>query len=227
MPPARRRYIVHCIMRYELEPYNRDVRDEKWLADLGRVAKDLGKDRLTIDEYNERGRFHSTTLTPRFGSWFAATDKAGPRRTQNLNIPNEELFANLVELWTSLGQQPRYEAGCFSIFLGHLRKTLWDVAQGSRSLRRKTGDRRDVSGFVRLWYFLLVARFARVIALDSPLHVTQRGNARQFILTADAERLVYLDLLRLSVVQRRRSLRNGAARHIAGYATLGAVLDNR
>jgi hypothetical protein len=91
----------------------------------------------------------------------------------------------------------------------------------------KTGERRDVSGYVRLWYFLLVARFARVIALDSPLHVTQRGNARQFILTADAERLVYLDLLRLSVVQRRRSLRNGAARHIAGYATLRAVLDNR
>jgi hypothetical protein len=31
----------------------------------------------------------------------------------------------------------------------------------------------------------------------------------------------------LSVVQRRCSLRNGAARHIAGYATWGAILDNR
>jgi hypothetical protein len=30
-----------------------------------------------------------------------------------------------------------------------------------------------------------------------------------------------------SVVQRRCSLRNGAARHTAGYATLGAVLDSR
>jgi REP element-mobilizing transposase RayT len=49
---------------------------------------------------------------------------------------------------------------------------------------------------VRLWYFLLVARFARVIALDTPHHVTQRGNARQFILATDAERLVDLDLLR-------------------------------
>jgi hypothetical protein len=35
----------------------------------------------------------------------------------------------------------------------------------------KTGERRDVSGYVRLWYFLLVARFARVIALDTPHHV--------------------------------------------------------
>jgi putative transposase len=41
-----------------------------------------------------------------------------------------------------------------------------------------------------------VARLARVIAVDVPHHVTQRGNARQFILTTDAERLVYLDLLR-------------------------------
>jgi hypothetical protein len=72
-----------------------------------------------------------------------------------------------------------------------------------------------------------VARFARVIALDTPHHVTQCGNARQFILTTDPERLVYLDLLGPSVVQRRCSLRDGAARHIAGYATLGAILDNR
>jgi len=35
-----------------------------------------------------------------------------------------------------------------------------------------------------------------VIAVGVPHYVTQRGNARQFILTSDAERLVYLDLLR-------------------------------
>jgi REP element-mobilizing transposase RayT len=59
---------------------------------------------------------------------------------------------------------------------------------------------------VRLWYFLLVARFARVIALDTRHHVTQRGNARQFILTTDAERLVYLDLLRHYCTLHRLSL---------------------
>jgi hypothetical protein len=61
----------------------------------------------------------------------------------------------------------------------------------------------------------------------TPHHVTQRGNARQFILATDAERLVYLDLLRLSEVERRCSLRNGAARRIAGRATLGGILDSR
>jgi putative transposase len=38
-----------------------------------------------------------------------------------------------------------------------------------------------------------------VVAVDVAHHVTQRGNARQFILNSDAERTVYLDLLRQSV----------------------------
>jgi putative transposase len=47
-----------------------------------------------------------------------------------------------------------------------------------------------------LIFLLAMARLARVIAVDIPHHVTQRGNARQFILASEAERLVYLDLLR-------------------------------
>jgi putative transposase len=43
-----------------------------------------------------------------------------------------------------------------------------------------------------------MARLARVIAVGIPHHVTQRGNARQVILASEAERLVYLDLLRES-----------------------------
>jgi REP element-mobilizing transposase RayT len=37
-------------------------------------------------------------------------------------------------------------------------------------------------------------RFARVVALDIAHHITQRGNARRFILETDTERGVYLDL---------------------------------
>ena len=44
-----------------------------------------------------------------------------------------------------------------------------------------------------------MARFPRVVIADVAHHVTQRGNARQFILATDAERMVYLDLLRSSV----------------------------
>ncbi len=40
-----------------------------------------------------------------------------------------------------------------------------------------------------------MARLARVIAPDTPHHVTQRGNARQFIFESDNDRAVYLELL--------------------------------
>ena len=44
-----------------------------------------------------------------------------------------------------------------------------------------------------------MARLARVVAVDVAHRVTQRGNARQFILSSDTERMVYLDLLRQAV----------------------------
>ncbi|HUO05284.1 MAG TPA: HNH endonuclease [Candidatus Binataceae bacterium] len=121
-------------MKYELEPYHRDVPDEELLDDLRRVARELGKSRVTVDEYNERGRFHSDTLKRRLGSWFKATDKAGLKRTRILNISDEELFSNLVEIWTNLGKQPRYSdlkpetskfaAGTYEKRFGTWRKAL-------------------------------------------------------------------------------------------------------
>src|SRR5262249_39603399 len=50
-----------------------------------------------------------------------------------------------------------------------------------------------------LIFLSAVARLARVVAVDVAHHVTQRGNARQFILASDGERMVYLDLLRKAV----------------------------
>ena len=41
-----------------------------------------------------------------------------------------------------------------------------------------------------------MARLPRVVAIDVPHHVTQRGNARQVILADDSDRLTYLELLR-------------------------------
>lgn len=95
-------------MKFELEPFNRNASDEELIADVKRVATLLGNTTLTIDQYNERGRFHATTLTRRFRSWFKVLELAGLDKTRNLNIPDEELFENLVEVWTKLGAQPKY-----------------------------------------------------------------------------------------------------------------------
>jgi putative transposase len=42
----------------------------------------------------------------------------------------------------------------------------------------------------------VMGQFNRVVAVDVPHHVTQRGNARRFVLDCDADRAVYLKLLR-------------------------------
>jgi len=44
-----------------------------------------------------------------------------------------------------------------------------------------------------------MARLAPVVAVGIPHHVTQRGNARRFILDNDADRLVYLNLLQQNI----------------------------
>jgi putative transposase len=43
-----------------------------------------------------------------------------------------------------------------------------------------------------------MARLARVVAVGGPQHITQRGNARHFIVQDRADRKVYLDLLQQS-----------------------------
>jgi putative transposase len=51
-----------------------------------------------------------------------------------------------------------------------------------------------------------MARLARVIAAGVPHHITQRGNARRFILQDDVDREVYLDLLQQSMEMHRVGL---------------------
>jgi hypothetical protein len=51
--------------------------DEAILAEVRRVAAELGGHRLTIEQFDSRARVHSTMLRARFGSWSAALDRAG------------------------------------------------------------------------------------------------------------------------------------------------------
>ena len=63
---------------------------------------------------------------------------------------------------------------------------------------RNLGTDKTSSEIIRLLstLFDFMARLARVVALDTPHHVTQRGNGRRAIFESDADRIVYLDLLR-------------------------------
>jgi 5-methylcytosine-specific restriction endonuclease McrA len=100
---------IFANMRFNLEPFHRDTPDDELLADLRAVAGKLSTDRVTMEQYNSLGRFHSTTLTRRFGRWFTVLERAGLKPTRNLHVTDEQRFANIENLWEALGRQPRYD----------------------------------------------------------------------------------------------------------------------
>ena len=100
-------------MKFELNEYHRNITDEELLSDVRFVAEKLGKDTLFSNEYTENGRFHSTTLYNRFGSWEQVLLLAGletkghnfAKRTPNIPTIEEvnKLFkeGNRIDLYTS------------------------------------------------------------------------------------------------------------------------------
>jgi hypothetical protein len=96
-------------MKFELEDYHRGVTNEELLAELKRVASTLNKFALSRADNDEHGKYGTTTYIRKFGSWFNALEKAGLEKTRTpMNLPEDELFQNLEEIWIKLGRQPRY-----------------------------------------------------------------------------------------------------------------------
>jgi len=96
-------------MKYKLNMYHRNTPDQELLDDLKKVADQIGMDKVTRDQYDQKGKFHSGTLTNRFGTWNKALEKAGLKITVKQNLSEEELFKNIEEIWIKLGRQPLYD----------------------------------------------------------------------------------------------------------------------
>lgn len=96
-------------MKFELEESLRGAPDDELLEDLRRSAKALGRETITMAEYEKVGKTHPSTIQRRFGSWPKALKLAGlqPSRSK-IGISDDELFENIKSLWINLGRQPRY-----------------------------------------------------------------------------------------------------------------------
>lgn len=122
-------------MKFELEDSLRGASDEELLQELARCARSLGKNTVTIAEFEKSGRCHPSTIQRRFGSWFKALEAAGlePSRSK-IGITDDELFENIKNIWIELGRQPRYSeivaphsrysAGTYEKRFGSWRKAL-------------------------------------------------------------------------------------------------------
>ena len=95
-------------MEYILVEHHRNVSDDELIKDLKEVALKLGKDKVTIRQYETLGKYSGRTLINKFGSWNNSLKKAGLSITTRMNISEEELFQNLADLWQHFGRQPKY-----------------------------------------------------------------------------------------------------------------------
>lgn len=91
-----------------MEYGEKSIKDEVLLADLKRVADELNNPNITIKDYEKLGEFTAVTMGVRFGSWNKAKEKANLEVIHKTNSSNEELFKNILELWTHFGRQPKY-----------------------------------------------------------------------------------------------------------------------
>ncbi|MGH7801153.1 MAG: homing endonuclease associated repeat-containing protein [Thermodesulfobacteriota bacterium] len=93
-------------MKFELKQNNRNPKKEEALSDMKATAAELKKTSLTTTEYNQYGRWHSDTPIRLFKTWNNAISLAGLEVVKRVNIGDEELFENLMNIWTKLGRQP-------------------------------------------------------------------------------------------------------------------------
>ncbi len=88
-----------------------DYSDESLLNELRRVAKDIGKTSLTLEDFEKYGRCSYAILKQRFGGLRAAQKAAGLSAEDfHRNVPDDELLGELARIWdlvlTHEGRRP-------------------------------------------------------------------------------------------------------------------------
>ncbi|OFY96985.1 MAG: hypothetical protein A3K10_03380 [Bacteroidetes bacterium RIFCSPLOWO2_12_FULL_31_6] len=76
-------------MTFEFNPINKNIDETELINDVKLVAKQLNKDKLTIKEYDDNGKFNSSTIIRRFKTWNIALEKAELQISNQLNISKE------------------------------------------------------------------------------------------------------------------------------------------
>ncbi len=80
--------------------------DEELIADLRRVAELLATENVTINQYDQYGKYNHTTHHRRFGTWNDAILRAGLTISNKAIFSDVKLFENILTLWQHYGRQP-------------------------------------------------------------------------------------------------------------------------
>lgn len=95
-------------MKFELSHDRRNISDLDLLSELQRVAAEQSEQIVKQRTYKLFGKYGVTTVIRRFRFWNAAIEAAGLAKSVVRNVPDEDLFAGLYDLWVALGRQPNY-----------------------------------------------------------------------------------------------------------------------
>jgi len=81
------------------------ISEEEMINDIKNVAQEIAPLKLTLEKYNDKGKYTATTITKRLG-WNRILKELNLETSSNFNITEKELFENLEAVWISLGCQP-------------------------------------------------------------------------------------------------------------------------
>ena len=118
------------------------ISDEKYFADLRRVALFVQKNTVSYADYQIYGQYSANGIFERFGKWNIALQKAGLTTTgfSKDKITEQQCFEEIERIWSILGRQP----------------TSTDIIKGNISVysidtykRRFGGWRKALEAFVR------------------------------------------------------------------------------
>jgi len=93
-------------VKYILNNYHYNVPDKELIDDLRNTAKKNRRKSLAFAEYDKLGKFSSSVLAQRFGSWNRALWAAGLKIIKYSAISEDALFENMKLVWDKLRKQP-------------------------------------------------------------------------------------------------------------------------
>lgn len=101
-----KKVLEKCSLETQGHNFKYDFSDEDVVIDLKRVAEITGTETPTAREYNSHGRYYSTTLIRRYGTWNNILELAGMKANLNRNFSDEQMFEEIERIWVVLGRQP-------------------------------------------------------------------------------------------------------------------------
>jgi hypothetical protein len=85
------------------------IPEDLLITDMQRVVEELKKQAITMADYDQHGKFGSSTICKRFGGWNKAKTIAKLKIGRIYNSTDEDYFENIAEVWRQLGRQPKYK----------------------------------------------------------------------------------------------------------------------